>query len=127
MNNGSEKLTVRAKEYVSKYMHELRGISKSFLQTNEGDGKYGARAQLLRLRNLTDRMDSDNFNARDRKFVLEAKEILLPSYEQAIKYFNQGDWFVARQVIEDAMVDTLTIESVTLGWHEPETSGTRSL
>jgi hypothetical protein len=127
MNNNTERLSFRAKEYVSKYMQELRELSKSFLEACDGKGKNGARAQLFRLRRIIERMDSNNFKARDRKFVLEAKEILLPSYEQALKLFNQGDWVVARQKIEDAMVDTLTIESVTLGWHEPEASGARSI
>ncbi len=127
MNNGIEKLTPRVKEYVSKYMQELRAVSKSFLAASSGKEKDGARAQLLRLRKLLERIDSNNFNARDRKFILEAKEILMPSYEQALRSFNQGDWFIARQMVEDAIIDTLTIESVTLGWHDTETSGTRSL
>jgi len=127
MNNGSENITVRAKEYVNKYMHELRDVSKSFLEASAGQGKNGARGHLIRLRKLIDRMDYYNFKARDRKFVLEAKDILLPSFEQAIKCFNQGDWFVARQVIQDAMIDTLTIESFTSGGHEAEISGTRAI
>lgn len=127
MNNGTEKLTIRAKEYVSKYMHDLRDISKAFLEASAVQGKNESRAHLLRLRKLIERMDYYNFKARDRKFVLEAKEILQPSFEQAIKCFNQGDWFVARQVIEDAVIDTLTIESFTLGWQELEISGTRAL
>jgi hypothetical protein len=125
--NASENITIRAKEYVSKYMQELRDVSKSFLEASAGQGKNGARGHLMRLRKLIDRMDYYNFKARDRKFVIEAKGILVPSFEQAIKYFNQGDWFDARQVIQDAMVDTLTIESFTSGWHEAELSGTRAI
>lgn len=127
MNNGPENITVRAKEYVSKYMHELRDVSKSFLEASAGQGKNGARGHLMRLRKLIERMDYYNFKAHDRKFVLEAKDILLPSFDQAIKCFNQGDWFVARQVIQDAMIDTLTIESFASGWHETEISGTRAI
>ncbi|MEO0093321.1 MAG: hypothetical protein ABIK93_05835 [candidate division WOR-3 bacterium] len=127
MDNGREKLTNRVKEYISKHMQELRTLSKSFLATSGEKEKESARAQLLRLRKLIERMDSNNFKAQDKKFISEAKEILLPSYEQALRSFNQGDWFMARQLVEDAIIDTLTIESVTLGWHESETSGTRSI
>jgi len=127
MNHDPERISSRAKDYISKYMQDLREVSKSFLRTFDGNGKDGARAQLLRLRKLIDRMDSYTFKPRERKFVLEAKEILLPTFEQALRSFNQGNWFLVRKSIEDAMVDTMTIERITTGLYEPEMSGTRSI
>lgn len=127
MNHDPERISSRAKDYISKYMQDLREVSKSFLRTFDGNGKDGARAQLLRLRKLIDRMDSYTFKPRERKFVLEAKEILLPTFEQALRSFNQGNWFLVRKSIEDAMVDTMTIETITTGLYEPEMSGTRSI
>jgi|UniRef100_A0A7C6A8V8 hypothetical protein len=121
MNNEQERLTPRLKEYMTKYMQDLRAISKSFLNACAEKGKDSACAQLLRLRKLIERMDSNNFKAQDKKFISEAKAILLPTYEQAYKLLNQGDWFCARQLVEDAIVDTLTIESITSGWHEDAT------
>lgn len=127
MNNEREKLTPQVKEYVSKYMQELRAVSKSFLTEVDKNGKESARVLLLRLRKLIERMDSSNFNTSDRRFIRQAKDILLPSYQEALELLNQGDWFIARQLVEDAIVDTLTIESVTLGYYDNEPSNTKTI
>jgi hypothetical protein len=127
MNPYAERISSRAKEYICKNMQDLRIVSRSFLKTCDGNGKDGARAQILRLRRIIERMDSYGFKPRDRRFVLQAKELLLPTFEQAFKSFNQGNWFLTRQSINDAIVDTMTIEKVTSGYHESEMFGTRSI
>lgn len=115
MANDNYRLTERAKEYVSSYMENLRIIAKTFLVASAERGKDSAQAQLLRLKKLIERMDSNNFETQDKKFITETQAILIPSFEQALRSFNHGDWFIARQLIEDAIIDILTIESVTLG------------
>ncbi|MDH5684056.1 MAG: hypothetical protein OEZ20_06305 [candidate division WOR-3 bacterium] len=113
MNNNPERLSSRTKQYVNKYMRQLRILSRSFIAACETDRKDSARAQLARLRRLADRMDGYNFKSHDRKFVLAVKGILLPAFEQALSSFNSGNWLVACKTIETAVTDTLTIENNT--------------